>query len=384
MNRTWLAQWLVIVLAVGMAALPAAAGFQGLRISTPYPSQAAQVGEAVTLSLTVKNFGLPPQSVALRVVSAPPGWKATFLGGGRPIQSVFVDPDQENTISLRLEPPRGVRPGTYRFTILASGQNASATLPITLTLGAVLPRRLSLSAELPVLRGSPTSSFRYRLTLRNESDQEVLVNLDADAPQGFRVTFSTFGQEVASLPIKAGESKDFDAEVSLPPRVAAGTYPITVRAVSGDATATLQLSLEVTGRPDLTVTTPDDRLSGRATAGRTTPLKLKIKNTGSAPARSVTFSASEPSGWEVKFVPERVDEIPANGEADVTAEITPSAKALTGDYMVTITASAGDVSRSADFRITVTTSTLWGAVGVVLVAVALGVVTFAVNRYGRR
>jgi uncharacterized membrane protein len=52
--------------------------------------------------------------------------------------------------------------------------------------------------------------------------------------------------------------------------------------------------------------------------------------------------------------------------------------------MLPITANAGDVSSSADFRITVSTSTLWGLVGVLLVAVALGVVTFAVNRYGRR
>src|SRR5206468_8636752 len=118
----------------------AAAGFQGLRISTPFPSQSAQLGEPITLTLTVKNFGLPPQTVSLRVGSAPPGWKATFLGGGRVVESVFVDPDQENTVTLRLEPPKGVRGGDYRFQVVATGQNASATLPVTLTLGNVLPR----------------------------------------------------------------------------------------------------------------------------------------------------------------------------------------------------------------------------------------------------
>lgn len=375
---------LVIALVLAAATLPAAGGFVGLRISTPFPSQSAQVGEPITLSLTVKNFGLPPQTVALRVASAPRGWKATFLGAGRVVESVFVDPDQEGTITLRLEPPAGARAGEYRFQIAAAGQNASASLPITLTLGNVLPRRLSLDAELPVLRGSPTSSFRYRLTLRNESDQEILVNLDADAPRGFRVTFTTLGQEVASLPIKGGETKDLDAEIALPQRAAAGTYPIAVRAVGGDTKAALQLRLEITGRPELSVTSQEERLSGRATAGRSSPLKLVIKNNGSAPARNVTFQASEPTGWEVTFTPERVDEIAANGQAEVTASLKPSDKALTGDYMVTMTASAGDTSASADFRITVGRSTLWGFAGVLLIAVALGVVTFAVNRFGRR
>jgi len=132
------------------------------------------------------------------------------------------------------------------------------------------------------------------------------------------------------------------------------------------------------------VTTPDNRLSGNATAGSSSPLKLVVKNNGSAPARNVTFSASEPTGWEVKFTPERADEIPANGQAEVTASLKPSDKSLSGDYMVTMTASAGDASGSADFRITVGRSTLWGFAGVLLIAVALGVVTFAVNRYGRR
>ncbi len=383
MARVGLASLIMVVL-LAAASPPALAGFQGLRISTPFPSQSAQLGEPVTLSLTVKNFGLPPQTVTLRATSIPRGWKATFLGAGRVVESLFVDPDQESSVTLQLEPPKGVRPGEYRFQVAAVGQNASATLPLTLTLGNVLPRRLSLNAELPVLRGSPTSSFRYRLTLRNESDQELLVSLDAQSPAGFRVTFTTLGQEVASLPIKGGESKDIDAEVGLPPKVPAGTYPISVRAAGGETRAELKLSLEITGRPELSVTAPDDRLSGRAYAGRSTPLKLVIKNNGSAPARNVTFSASEPSGWEVKFTPERIDQIPANDQAQVTADLKPSPKSLTGDYMVTMTASAGDVSSSADFRITVLTSTLWGLVGVLLVAVALGVVTFAVNRYGRR
>lgn len=52
--------------------------------------------------------------------------------------------------------------------------------------------------------------------------------------------------------------------------------------------------------------------------------------------------------------------------------------------MVTLRASAGSASASADYRVTVQTSTLWGLVGIVLVALAVGVVGFAVSRYGRR
>jgi uncharacterized membrane protein len=250
----------------------------------------------------------------------------------------------------------------------------------------VQPSRLTLSAELPVLRGPSTSSFRWRLTLKNESDRDLLVNLEARTQKSFQVTFTPAfaSQQVTSLPVKAGESKDIDAEVSLPREVPAGVYDIVVVAAAGEAKAEIKLGLEITGRPDLSLTTPDGRLSGRAYANRATPFKFVVKNQGGAAARDVELSASEPSGWEVTFDPQRIDGILPNQQREITAQIKPGPKAVTGDYIVTLRAGAGEATSSADFRVTVYTSTLWGLTGILLVAVALGVVSLAVSRYGRR
>ncbi len=378
---------LALSLPGGAAPAPAASpGYRGISLSTQYPAQTVRSGEPASLTLTVKNYGEPPQVVNLRVVEAARGWKAVLLGGGRPVDAVYVGPDQEVSVTLRLEPPAGARAGTYRFRVVAEGQSSRADLPLRLTLGQVLPPRLSLTPELPVLRGPATSSFKYRLTLKNDSDQDLLVSLEADVPRGAQINFTpAFGtQQVTSLPVKAGESKDLDAEVTLPRTTSAGTYPVTVRAAGGGARAEAKLTLEVTGRPDLSITTPEGRLSGSANAGRDSTVKLVVKNSGSAPARDVELSASEPSGWKVSFEPQRIDQIPVNEQKEVTATIRPSAKAVAGDYMVTLRASAGDVSTSADFRVTVLTSTLWGIGGIALVAVALAVVGLAVSRYGRR
>jgi uncharacterized membrane protein len=100
--------------------------------------------------------------------------------------------------------------------------------------------------------------------------------------------------------------------------------------------------------------------------------------------RNVEFSASEPTGWSVRFEPQRLDEIAANGKQEITATIKPSGKAVAGDYMLPLRANAGDVSASADVRVTVVTSTWWGIGGVALVAIALAVLGMAVSRYGRR
>lgn len=378
----------VSVISAGMTTVFAAdqPAYRGLGLSTPYPSQTIRAGEPVTLTVSVKNYGLAPQVVTLRVVEAAGRWRASFLAAGRTVSAVAVGPDQDITISLRLEPPAGTRSGTFRFRLAAEGQGARAELPLTLTMGDVLPSRLALDVELPTLRGAATSSFRYRLTLRNDSDRDLLVNLDGTVPKGAQITFTAVGQQVTSLPIKAGESRDIDAEVSLGQQTTpAGDYEVVVKARSGDAVAERKLTLTVTGRADISITSAEGgRLSGRAYAGSATPMKLIIKNRGGVPARNVEMNSSEPSGWEIKYDPQRIPEIAPNGEATVTANIKPLAKAIAGDYMVTLRANAGDVSASSDFRITVVTSRLWGLVGIAVVLAAVAVVLQAVQRYGRR
>ena len=374
----------VALLALGVAL---AQGLRGLSLGTPYPEMGVQPGESVSLTLVVKNHGLPPGVVRLALAEVPPGWQASLMGGGRLVRAVHLAPDGEATLTLKLQPPKEVRPGTYRFLIRAEGLGQTANLPISLVVGQGLPQRLTLEAELPILKGPPTSSFRYRVTLRNESDRDLLVSLEYEAPQGFQVTFTpAFGaQQVTSLPIKAGESKDLDVEVSLPKETKADTYAITIRAVAGEAKAELGLTLEVTGRPEVRFATKEGRLSGQVTAGRENPLKLLVKNEGSAPAKNLAFSAFEPSGWEVKFEPDKIDLLEPGKEEEVTARIKPSPKAVTGDYMVTLSLRGDEgISESLDFRATVVRSTLWGLVGVGLMAAALLVLGFAVNRFGRR
>lgn len=376
----------LLALLLLLTSLGLAQGFRGLALYTPYPSQSVRLGETISLPITLKGYNLPPQTVQVRVAELTPGWKASLLGGGRVVGAVYVLPDGEQSLSLRLEPPQNVRAGTYRFRLVAEGSGVRAELPLALTLGQVLPKRLSLETELPVLKGTPTASFRYRVTLRNESDQDLLVNLEADAPENFRVSFSTAfgGQEVNSLPLKAGETKDLDVQVTPPRQVEARVYAVTLRALAGEAKAELAVNLDITGQAELSLTTPEGRLSGRAYAGRENPIKLVVKNTGSAPAENLEFSASEPSGWEVKFEPDKLEKLAPGAESEVTAKIKPSPKAVAGDYMLTLRASADSAQTSADYRVTVQTSTLWGLVGVALIAVAVGAVGFAVSRFGRR
>ncbi len=377
-----------VLLVLGLAlAQNDAANYRGLVLTTPYPELTVRAGETVNLSINLQNFRMPPAYLKLRVEGVPKGWTAALLGNGRVVRAVDLPPGGSERLTLRVETPKGAKKGDYPMAVVAEGAGQTLRLPLVLSIGEVLPPSLKLEVELPILKGTPSTTFRYRVTLKNESDQDLLVGLLADAPQGFEVVFKPefSSQEVTTLPVKAGETKNLDVEVSPPPRAKAGTYPIRVTAKAGEASASLELKAIVTGRPELTITSKNGSLSGRAYAGRATPLKLVIKNRGSAAAKEVELSSFEPSGWEVKFDPKTVPEIAPGKEATVTAQIKPSSKAIAGDYMVTITAKPKNgTSESVDFRITVFTSTVWGVVGVGLVALALVVLVLAMVRFGRR
>jgi uncharacterized membrane protein len=357
----------------------------GLTVFTRYPAQEAAIGESVTFALTVRN-GTAPDTVRLAIQDLPDGWNGSFRGGGKVIQAAYVEPQNEASVDLKVEPPRDVAAGSYKFSVIATGQGQQKiTLPVELIIKDKVPPSMSFSLELPTLRGTPETTFRYNATLKNEGDADLTVNLLADAPKGLDVTFKLNGQDVTSIPLAANESKRLSVEAKPFPDLPAGSYPIKITAQGGETEAAADLTAEVTGQPTLTITAPDGRLSAQANVGELTPVKLVVQNTGSAPARNVEMTASPPGGWKVEFEPKVLAEVPSGQQVEVTASLQPAAQAVAGDYVVNIQAKPEDgPSKSADFRITVLTSTLWGMAGIGLIAVAVAVVGLAVSRFGRR
>ena len=79
-----------------------------------------------------------------------------------------------------------------------------------------------------------------------------------------------------------------------------------------------------------------------------------------------------------------IPSIAPNEHKEVQALITPTDKAIAGDYVTTISADSRGENASTNFRITVTTSTLWGIAGVGIIGIALLIMVGAVARFGRR
>lgn len=382
-----LALGLVLIFSVPVAAQSSdqPAHNPALSLKTDYPTMVIGIDDNVTIELTLSTE-TEAQIVDLSVDGLPSGWSSSFRGGSHTVKAAYVEPGNSAFVSLRVEPPAAVEPGSYQFQVVADGNGVEASLPVEIIVQERVPANLTFDIDLPTLRGRPSTTFRYSVALNNEGDEDLTADLFAQAPNVFQVVFKSAGQEVTSIPIEANSSKSLSVEAQpLLNVIPAEDYTITLRAQSGDVSTSTEVVAEVVGQSSIGLKTPDGRLSGRAVAGDETSYTILVQNTGSAPATGITMSSTPPTGWTVSFDPQEIDVLGPGQQQEVGVSVQPNDKALAGDYVVTFRATPENENvQTMDFRVTVRTSTLWGVVGIGLIAISVGVVGWAVMRFGRR
>jgi len=365
------------------------AELSGFWLTTSWPEMTLKPGENHSISLSLRNQNLPPQRAALEVTGVPEGWEWALKGGGREVTAAIVSPDSTERLTLEITPPKDAETDkSYPIEVRARTSEGTVSLPLLIRLSEVekVASGLSVEPELPALRGSARSTFSFKIRVKNEGEDDGLFNLAAKVPNGFHVRFKKgYGsEEITSIPINAGSTETVTMEVIPSRSVSAGQYEAGFEISGEGLTGTADLKLDVTGEPQVAIVGPQERLSGEAVAGKETTFTFTLVNTGTAPATDIEMTATQPTGWNVEFEPKEVAQIAPNSTAQVNVKITPSEQAITGDYMVNIRAANNDISQDVQFRVTVKTSTMWGAAGLGIIAIAALVLGGAVMRYGRR
>lgn len=377
--RLALALFGVVVLSLATV-IPVAADIpQGdVFLFTAYPSVMAEQGKQLTFPIQIKNQTEEWQEVELRV-QGPDDWEVELKDRGFLIRKVLLEPGKSRTIDLRATPPENAQPDEYVFIVSARGDNGQLISELKLTVELQekeekATKGLTLSTRFPKLRGQAGNTFSFKLDLKNNADEDRDVSLSAETPRGWEVIFKPAfeSKQVSSIRMKSGASQGIDVEITPPGRVEAGEYQILVVASADGDRAEVPLSITIVGKRRIGLTTLSGQLNTKATVDKETTLDLVVVNTGSAPLRNIQFSSSEPSGWEVTFEPEQIDELPVDQEVEVKAIIKPSPKALAGDYMLTLRAFTPETSDSKDIRVTVETPTTWGWIAVAAIVLVFG------------
>jgi uncharacterized membrane protein len=356
-----------------------------LTLTTPYPSIEAQPGSSVTLDLLVTSA--TPEVVELEVAGLSDGWAATLRGGGFVIHSITSATEDGAKAQVELAVPPTATAGEYPITVTATDATGGRSVAeIAVVVAEQVNSGIKLTADFPSLSGDPGGTFSYTLTIDNQTPIEQTFTFDPTAPQGWNVTANPSAEAQAqTVTIAAGSTSNVQVSATPPATAEQGSYPIEV-GVSGEngASGTITLEAIVQGTPNLALGTADERLDVTGKANTEHRVPMIVANTGTAPLESVKLAGTAPTGWEVSFDPEAVDDIQPGETAQVAAVIKPAKDAVAGDYALTVRASAGSLSSNADLRYSLEGSRTLGIVAIGVIAAAFLVLAGVFAKFGRR
>lgn len=359
----------------------AAIAGNGVTLYTPYTRISVPPGESVDYSIDVINNSSELQNVEISVSGIPKSWKYDLKSGGWTISQISILPGEKKSFSLKVDVPVQVNKGNYRFRINAGGLY---TLPLTINVSQQGTFKTEFTTDQPNMQGQANALFTFNANLRNRTADKQLYALMANVAPGWEVTFKANYKQVTSVEVEPNITSSITVEINPPDNISAGTYEIPVKATTNSTSAELNLEVVVTGTYNMELSTPDGLLSTNITAGDTKKIELSVKNTGSSILKNINLTSSAPANWEVSFEPQRIEKLLSGETAQVFAIVKADKKAIPGDYVTNFEAKTPEVSSKASFRISVKTSMLWGWVGILIIAIALGSVYYLFRKYGRR
>ncbi len=374
------------VLLAGLA--PAALAVDVFAVTTPYPSIAVAPGSSASFDLSVTS----PKSgtASLEVGGTPAGWTATLHGGGFVISGVSVAPGKPGTARLDVKVPTDTTVTAGKLTVTARLDGDVATLPISVTVDKAVSGDVTLSSTSQTLTGPNDTSYSFPVTVDNGSAEDLTVSATATGPTGWTVDTKLSEAQAASVVVKAGSSTTVTVSVTPAPDAPAGLGVIDLQVTAGTQVLPYQLGVDITGTFKITLSTPNQLVSAHGPAGSGTTQQIVVKNDGTGPLTNVKMTATQPTNWKIAFDQDTIPTIPPGQQVTVTSTITPSGDAVTGDYQITLTATApgdnGANAATSDLAMTFTveTSPIWLLAGVVLIVAILAALFYVFRTYGRR
>lgn len=362
----------------------------GLDLSTEYPGMAVKPGDSLNITIDMNNTSGSDTDVAVQIAELPEGWDGYLKGGSYEVSRVHVKSGEESDVTLHLDVPEEMTEGTYHVIVSGTGENGGADrLNLSFDVTEENAGHGTFSSEYPEQEGISGTDFSFSTTLINNGLTSQSYSLSSNAPIGWNVSFqpSDSSTSVAAIEVESASSQGLTVDVTPPENVAAGDYTISCSAVSAVETLSTDLTVTITGTYDMTLSTPDGRVSFDANAGKTKDITLQIANTGNVDLENVSINSSLPSGWVVTYDLDDniIESIPAGSVTEVIAHVRPDSDAITGDYVAKFTAKHDQASSSSlEFRVSVKTDTFWGIIAVAVIACTLGALGYVFRKYGRR
>ncbi|MDD2353430.1 MAG: NEW3 domain-containing protein [Candidatus Caldatribacteriota bacterium] len=309
----------------------------------------------------------------------------------RQVNLLSKDPDNSKTLNLHIEVPEKIetKKDEYVFTIEAETIDGQINKTLDLVLNVTEKtedeieeetNEILLNTKYPSVESPSGNAMKFEIEVKNETEEDQVMDFAVDIPQGWRASISPRWREeekISAIKINKGASETILLTVTPPFTAEKNEYILKFIAQAGELQKSLDLTAKVTGTYTLKLGTETGNLKLSAVAGEEKEYYFYIWNEGSASIDNISFVSSVPEGWDVKFNPDKIEELPSLAQTQkpekVTMTISVPQNTLPGDYMITVNASGTQDIKKIDFRTTVNVPTKWGWIGVAIIIAILAI-----------
>ena len=251
---------------------------------------------------------------------------------------------------------------------------------------------IEIAPTYPKLEAIYGTEFEFELEFKYTGIETREFNLRVTAPQGWTVYMSPqfeSDKRISAIRLEPGYTTGNKIKLLATPPFwplpEPGEYKITLEAISDEIKGSTELTAAITAIYDMAMVPTDDRYNTNAKAGKDNIFSIEVQNQGTAAIDNITFSSLKPTGWTIKFSPEKIDSLPSLGSQTVEVNIKPPTETIAGDYQITLRTSSEQVSREeVDIRVTVETPTIWGWIGIGIIVLVVVGLAYIFMRFSRR
>lgn len=225
------------------------------------------------------------------------------------------------------------------------------------------------------------------LKLSNIGGYDELLGLSVNGlPPGLTARFEDASkQEITKIYVEAGQSSEPYVVVSTPKGATLGALNFTVTVASADANGVTNLTLNVLGLYEITVTSENFYTSLNVGGEGTFTLTLLNNGTQDIEKVKAVVTGTTPTGFTVTIDPSSVSSLKAGDEATVTFSIQTQSDVNAGNYYLDFNV-LSDQTQAQSFTLQVgivqeTSSILYAVIIVVVAVVGLFMVY---RKFGRR
>jgi len=357
-----------------------------VKLRSTYLSVSEEIGQKVSLPLSVSNLGDVDRKVTL-TADIPDGWSISFkTGSNLVVKTLLLEPGDTEQLTMELVAPDSVSVGDYQVSVNALDINEAVLdtieLDVNLRVGTSEIEVISSFSEVSIEAGE---SITFPLAVWNKGEADALTLLTVPVlPENWEASFITDGLEVASIRISSGDSESLQLIVKPPNSVARGTYDMSVIIESDDGGVNqLDFTIEVVGSYELELDLSTLYTSGQI--GDTVSYTARVTNQGQTAITTLYVEADTPSDWDVTISPTQVDTLSPRSTATFTVTVGIPSDAEAGDYLVTMQALSDQLdSTSTDVRVTAQASNTWGYIGIGVALAAVAGAALLFKRFKRR